>query len=371
MTTDTSVKYFDSSMSGAPALSNTAGTLVSVLDACLVNGFGSMTLTSLVIAGNVATAIKTGHGFVMRGNTGPVIVISGATPAELNTEFRIQSIPDANTFTFATSGIADQTATGTISAKRAPAGFSKVFSGTNKGAYQSNDITGTQLFLRVDDTTTTYARMRGYEDIANQTAFDGDTATGPYPTDEQLSGGGYLFKVNGTGTRKWTLFCDGRIFYFFDDPYVTGEWYGGICFGDPQSHYAVDPFCCILVATTAATSPTYLFQLGVSSGGYIARNSSMTGLSVVLGKYSHGRSTQMGYNYTTFNYDFLSFWPVEVWDSSVAPRGMMPGLWNPISSTLPHGLVINGIAQLPGRTLITQRMSVSYCCAIDITGPWR
>lgn len=38
MTADTSVKYLHSAMPGAPVLSGTAGSLISVLDACLVNG---------------------------------------------------------------------------------------------------------------------------------------------------------------------------------------------------------------------------------------------------------------------------------------------------------------------------------------------
>jgi len=53
---DTSVVYFDSTMTGAPALSGTAGTLIGLLDACLQDGFGGVTLDSLVVASNVATA---------------------------------------------------------------------------------------------------------------------------------------------------------------------------------------------------------------------------------------------------------------------------------------------------------------------------
>lgn len=37
----THVKYFDSTMPGAPVMSGTVGAMIAVLDACLVNGFGS------------------------------------------------------------------------------------------------------------------------------------------------------------------------------------------------------------------------------------------------------------------------------------------------------------------------------------------
>lgn len=139
---DASVRYYDSTMAGAPALSGTPGALISVLDACLKDGFGTVTLNSLVVAGNVATGtVNAGHGFTMVGGAvGPVITIAGATPAGLNGTWRIASVPNSTTFTFATSGIADQTATGTITAKRAPLGFSKVFSGTNKAVYRADDV---------------------------------------------------------------------------------------------------------------------------------------------------------------------------------------------------------------------------------------
>ena len=120
-----SVRFYDSTMSGAPALSGTAGALIGVLDGCLVDGFGSVTVNSLVVASNVATAtVSAGHQFAMIGNTGPVIRIEGATPSGLNGDWRV-TVTGATTFTFATTGISDQTATGMITAKRAPAGFEK------------------------------------------------------------------------------------------------------------------------------------------------------------------------------------------------------------------------------------------------------
>ena len=50
---DTSVKHFYSAMAGSPALSGTAGTLLSTLDACLVTGFGTKAVDSAVITGGV------------------------------------------------------------------------------------------------------------------------------------------------------------------------------------------------------------------------------------------------------------------------------------------------------------------------------
>ena len=64
----TSVKYYASTMPGAPVLSGTAGALATLLDACLVDGFGLKTVDTLVVASGVATAnISTGSAAVTGG----------------------------------------------------------------------------------------------------------------------------------------------------------------------------------------------------------------------------------------------------------------------------------------------------------------
>ena len=116
---DTTVRHYMSTMYGANTLSGQVGSLIALLDSC-ITGFGSVTLTSpkLVVASNVATAtVSGGHHFVMQGATGPVITIAGASPSSLNGDWRIASVPNSTTFTFNTVGIADQTATGTITAQ--------------------------------------------------------------------------------------------------------------------------------------------------------------------------------------------------------------------------------------------------------------
>lgn len=366
---DTTVKYFDSTMSGAPSLGNTAGALIGVLDACLVNGFGSVTLDSLVVASDVATgSISTGHNLAMVGDTGPVIKIEGATPAGLNGEWRLASVPTANTFTFATSGISDQTATGTITAKRAPAGFSKSFSGVNKAAYRSDDITGTRLYLQADDTATTSARVIGYE-----TMSDVDTGTGPFPTEAQISGGGYVYKANGAN-RAWKLFSDGQMVYFFNDPSGNASWSGGFVFGDIDSYVASDAYGCTLLYATTSTSAPSIANLSNATGGVLARAYTQIGGSITSARYSHGKNSALGQDgeaYPAVADNSMHLSAVEVWEATTRSRGMMPGLWNPVhASGLSHGLVVENIPQLPDRTLLTQKLNASSA-ALDLTGPWR
>ena len=80
------VKFIDSASAtpGTPVLTGQVGSLIALLDALLINGFGSITLTSLVVAGGVATATATAHGFPVNS----VLFLAGATPSGLNGEKR-------------------------------------------------------------------------------------------------------------------------------------------------------------------------------------------------------------------------------------------------------------------------------------------
>jgi len=244
----TKTKIFTSAMTGAPALSGTAGALISVLDAVLVNGFGLGTLTSLVVSGGIATATYgSGHPFT----PGSVALFAGATPAGLNGEKRVLSTA-ANTVTFDATGISDQTATGTITSKVAPAGWSKLYSGTNLAAYKIISPQGTGCVLRVDDTGTTVARVRGYEAMS-----DISTGTGPFPTTAQQAAPGLWWSKSNAASaaaRPWRIVADDRGVYFFvKNADAAGEHQGNY-FGDILSIKSNDPYACALRANSADRS---------------------------------------------------------------------------------------------------------------------
>jgi hypothetical protein len=369
----TSVKVFQSTDTGAPTLSGTAGSLITLLDACLINGYGSVTLDSLVVASNVATCTKsTGHGFTMLGNVGPVIRISGATPAGLNGDWRI-TVVSATQFTFTTTGISDQTATGTIVAKRAPLGFSKVFSGTNLAAYRSDDVTGTQFILRVSDDGTgsaSYSRLVGYE-----TMTDMNMGTGPFPTGIQYSGGVYIHKsqTKTEVARPWRLIGDGRSFYVLIDNTSGSSWDGGMWFGDLNSFLSTDNYHCGLIGMDSAYGTNKLHLLSSSVAAYLARSYSQVGESVSLLRYAHRMSPNyLGYVDAAYPNPVaggMMSSPVEAGESAVIIRGLMPGLYCPLHYLTPPDSTV--IVTIDGRTLFVQKLSTSYRAAFDITGPWR
>ena len=375
---DTTVRYYDSTMSGAPALSGTAGTLIGILDACLVTGFGSVTLTSLVVASNVATAtVSGGHGFAMVGNTGPVIRIEGATPAGLNGDWRV-TVTSATQFTFATSGISDQTASGTITAKRAPAGFSKAYSGTNKAVYQRSAPCATAMMLRVADSTTTYATVNAYESMS-----DVDTGV------DMFGGTGYFRKSDDDNAtaRVWVLFADAHAFYFF--PYwKNGFGTEGCFFGDIVSYKnTIDLYHAGIIASVVSSSSypggndsgqNDFKRLNSGYGHYLARSYDQETKNIVFYKKSHNLSGSVigvgGVNYPDPMNRGLITAPIEVLENSNI-RGVMPGLLNPIHN-LPgtDKLIVAG--GLPGRDVMLIKLNYGYGtdygrCALDLTGPWR
>ncbi len=373
------VKYFDSTMSGSPTLNGNPGSLINVLDA-LTNGFGSVNLDSLVVSENVATGtVNAGHNFAMVGNTGPVITIDGATPTALNGNWRIASVPGASTFTFATTGIENQTATGTITAKRSSAGWTKVYSGTNKAAYRSNSLLGTGCLLRIDDTTTTTATGTGYI-----TMSDIDTGTGAF---FYSSGNGKLTKsstANST-SRKWHLFADESCFYLAfrtTDNDASPENYGCYYFGDIVSWLSTDAYHCGFISDNEYSQIYNIQSINSTSARQLARSYTQTGNGV---GFYNGSSVMVinpiGSNGMVYpspvNNELVAF-PIYVIESNVI-RGTMPGLWAPAHklNNLLNGTIINNVpvnGTLRDFMVISSNVNQSDSggrLLFDLTGPWR
>jgi hypothetical protein len=329
-----SVYVCNSTDTGAPTLSGTAGDLTTLLDALLVNGYNSKTIT-ITRSGATATATCTNHGF----NTKQTVLISGADQAEYNGEFKVLTTADANTFTFAVSGSPATPATGTITCVVAPLGWSIAYTATDKRAYRQKVGTN-QFYLRVVDDGTgsaSYARAVGYE-----TMSDIDTGTGAFPTNVQVSGGGYCHKssaASGT-TRGWRFFSDGEGFHLMVK--IDGTWYTRVLgFGDFTPYSASDTFNTYIDVSnnslySSATTP--LDHAGSNQGwatttgttyAWAARSYSGTGTAVQLGG---GSATNLG-NATATNpyphpiYGGLLMARVLINESGAGVRGYVRGVW--------------------------------------------
>ena len=386
------VKYINNNMRGAPQLSGTAGTLIAVLDAFLITGFGQVTALSVTVAGGIATAsLQSGQSF----DPYCVVWVDGATPAELNGEARVLT-SSSSSITFATTA-PDGVATGAITIKVAPVGqWEKPFTGTNKAVYRSTDVTGSRFCLRVDDSGTTTARVRGFESMT-----DVNTGTGPFPTDAQISGGGHQWKssvANGTAVR-YDFFSDSRAILIA----VAGV--GGIAtpirgFGDmlPLSP-AGDVFAVALSCANeanlysapnfasgtfdlASTGKDAVYCARASSGlggaqqvgvrTYVGNSNMASGADATLGVFPSSVDGQLKYSrcYVASG-------------DGVTPRADVPGVLRiPQSGVLAHIAprdVLQGTGEMAGRKLLalgsTERQiavtSANGIVLVDITGPWR
>lgn len=381
--------FYDSTMTGAPVLSGTAGALKDVLKTCLVDGFGSSSVTGISVASNVATAtLSAGHPY-KRDMT---MAVAGVTPAGLNGN-KLVLATSATTVTFAAPGIADGAATGTITAKVAGAGWTEAFTGTNLTALKPSVPEATGMLLRVDDTGTTSARVVGYESMS-----DISTGVNAIPTAAMLSGGGYWDKSDAASAaaRPWVLVADERGFHLAIAPGSTGFFCVRYA-GDIASDKSGDAWGWLLSAGTSylgATSTTstacnaYAGR-ATRAGAYLARAYSGIGGAVQaqrVGVAQNGVGNEV-YSGAT-NYSMLGaglnaanngllLTPCEL--IHLGRRGTIPGLWHArsdLGSAFEHGAVVDGTDDLAGRRLLALRVGGAYGIStfgtafIDLTGPW-
>lgn len=391
----TSVKFFHSAMPNAPVLSGTAGSLIAVLDACLADGFGLKTADSIVVAGGVATAtFSTGHSF----EPDTIMLVAGATPSGLNGEKRVLTT-STNNVTFSAAGIPDLTATGTITAKLAHAGWAKVFSATNLAAYRSLDVESTRMFLRVDDSGITNARVVGYENMT-----DVNTGVGAFPTNAQVAGGGWWPKANSAGAaaRSWTLVADRKGFWLHlhvvsgASSGVAGSVWG---FGDFASLKSGDSYACQLFCERSdiATLGGFTFQAvehcyyaPVADSVYIPRSYTALGGSVAGATYvTSGWASSSGASGAAANSTMptypngpdngLALSGKSVVEPGVCLRGRTRGIYMAVQNC--HERFgwrdkIDGQGALLGRKLVAIKCGAPAGTGsgglvfVDITGPW-
>lgn len=386
-----SVKRYYSGMTGAPTLSGTAGALIALLDACLKDGFNVKAPTGATQTSGTATlSFSSSHGYA----PGDVIALSGANESAWNDEFLVLTTT-TNSLTFAIGAGTTSPATGTLSCKIAPLGWTKPFSGTNKGAYLPK-AQYVQCYLRVLDDSTVptsangrWAKVRGYESMS-----DVDTGTGPFPTVAQAANALSIMKssTSDSAARPWWLAGDGGIFYMgtaWNVSYTT--YFSGYAFGDPASLRSGDAFSALLMADQAGsdTIPSYpasnnFFStigtlITVQSGKYLARTYDQSGSAVAGGLIGDNAISAIlgkgGISGLNLPNDGFMFAPVGVVESSYIRSRALPGLYQPLhDNKYTHLDIAPSSSDLPNRTL--QIFNLAYSnfqaqCLIDVTGPWR
>lgn len=270
----TSVKWFSSDMFGIPQLTRNQGELVTLLDAVLVNGFNTNSVTSITRSGELVTvSFAAAHNYLEY----QIVEISGANEAQFNGQFRVYKA-STNSFTIVVPDTGATVATGTISCKTASMGWQKIYSGLYKAVYRSPNVLSNRPFLRVQNTmhTNWAAGHHAYGNIHCATDMsDIDTFTGevfPYRPDRPLlQNGGWMrwfYAMSGnclpeqhntsypasTTNKFFRFFGDDRSFYFgvrLSASTTSGTsgtntlWYG---VGDFNSYKAADAYDCFMIA---------------------------------------------------------------------------------------------------------------------------
>lgn len=384
---DTSVKHAYSSMTGAPVISGTAGSLISALDAFLVTGWGNKAVDSATVTAGVCRLnFASGKS---SAEVESVILMAGATPAGLNGEQKVTAV--STTWVEFKTNLPDGPVTGSLSFKMAPLGWEKVFTGTNKAVYRPTDLASTRMYYRVDDSNALYARVQMYESM---TDVDTGVATAPLT----VSGGYYWHKkpsATATGA-YWVLLGDSRGFYVVLNqngvPTSSSVYGAASCYmGDLNSYRSGDAWCGVI---TGATSTSYSDAAGCvfSAGG--AMGMSLKRLSSGIGGAVQTQRRMFGSNSVSGMDAYLGVFPSSVDNSlqltpilmtegpaNLAPRGAMPGVYYCPQSGVLAGyggdVAINkGQGAFTGKQLLStsigspssQNQGVAF---FDITTPWR
>ena len=288
---DTSVKFFNENLPDAPVLNGVAGSLIGLLTACLVTGFGLRAAVSLVVSGGVAT-LTLANEAKNANRLRTVVLVEGVTGAltALNGEQKI-TFASPTELKFATAA-ADGTATGTITVKTAPAGWEKTFPGTNTAAFKSLDPTSLGSCLWVNDVGTLNANVRLYEAMTGV-----DAGTGAAPTVAESSTGGFWTKSTAANTNanRWDLFADSRSGYYCPVPASGGNTnfvgQASYFFGEVLAYKSGDAFAAAVFG--AGSAPGTLVNYGaVLFGGQGSASSmsrflrSYTGLGSAVSAYA-------------------------------------------------------------------------------------
>lgn len=378
------VTVYRSTDYGAPALYGAVGYLIPLLEACLVNGYGTLSVTSMThSAGTVTVTTASAHGLTSYGRQ----TIAGANETGYNGTFTI-TVTGTTTFTYSTTGVTVDTATGTITTKTPGAGWTKPYSGTNLAAFRQGN--GNQRYLRVDDTSALVSRIVAYEAMD-----DISTGTAPMPTPAQFSGGLYAqrsYTDDTTYARDWIFVADDKTFYLWVDwnstyPYNDSPVIG---FGDFPSRKSGDTFNTFILANTEGSSYHFNFATLTTTipviavaGMYIARSHSQTGSSVAANKISDSSKTNMATSMGTNGLIYphqpdQSLLVSPVWIIEVAPvvtnnsiRGLLPGIWNPLHNRpLAHGDTFAGSGDLSGKNFLVINCQPSAQIMLEVSDTW-
>lgn len=267
------------------------------------------------------------------------------------------------------------------------AGWTKTNTGTNLATYKAPS--GRGFHIAIDDTTTTYARLRGFDATTPTAAGVAEASgVGAFPTDTQLNGGVYIYKSatsDSSTARPWRFASDGLMFHLSITPSTYGSLFS---FGDFISNKGGDLGNVLLMGESSpsgyvvgATVYTQANSVG-AVGNYLAKDytnltSSKQCGKVVDGSYGQGSNTVIGGSGASFPSVVeggLLVSRVNICEgiAGYGFRGRIPGIWAPMHTRPIADLdTFTGTGDLTGRTFVAWNVASSGQVFIETSDTWR
>jgi len=244
------------------------------------------------------------------------------------------------------------------------------------------------------------AYVRGWEEFSGFDGGDLPLGlVNPFPTLVQRPLAKWYKSSTADGTaRSWVLIGDGSLFYLATAHYAPyPDHFGLQYFGDIASYRPGDAYHCALFCGTSVATNTpsmalhsyrlYSLQTTASEGFYLSRSHTQLVVPVNVAQVGLTGTLTGAFVGSTAFYVFpspldggLHMSPVLVFEAGAGLRGLLPGIYAPHQARpLVHRGTVDGVTGLTGRTLQALALGCSGtagdagtgCALIDLTGPWR
>lgn len=206
------VQLYKSTDVGAPTLTGQTNSLIALFNKVLVDGYSTVSVTSITRSGATATVTIAANTTLVTGN---YVTILGAVETEYNGTFQI-TVTNSTTFTYTVTGTPATPASGTITYNKASLQWTRPYTGTNAAVYRSADVTSNQFYCQVIDNGATAGGSKEGQIMGFEAMTAYNTGTRQFPNTTQAANGLSIRKSTTADatTRAWSLIGDDRTFYF-------------------------------------------------------------------------------------------------------------------------------------------------------------
>lgn len=398
------VKWFSSAMEGAPLLSSgnagaahttNPGSLIALLKAVLVTGFGIKSVSSLVYnsaAQTITATVAAGHKYL----SDQIVGISGANESGFNGEFRVLSVTSTTVVMGLDNGTPSAAnATGTLSMNIPSLGWAIEFedAANYKIIFKRTDPLSTPIRLYIDNSAWSGWSQNGGA-LAKVLMIENPTDINTFTTVYE----GRWPCSHSYSAAEWQFVGDARLIYFLPSLAVWSRravW----AFGDINSIRPGDNYHCVFTYyPESAVGASGTWSYWQNAGSFQSNNFPLFGdiNHKRLARSYHQLAGSVAPNWKSWapafgegmtfpnpadNGFYITKDPIPVFDD-LSFRGYLPGLVIPYAS--PTAYDASNLKNLPNipnkliRLLLVNRYSAltnidigMRLIGFDLTGPWR